>query len=96
MSTKKRVYAPQIGKYRADEEIRPAEADSRGFSLYRVKVVDQPISPVFELKVFDGTDWGVGDINRFFEHVRVLSSVNFPLIQNYFDSFVVDNPIRYG
>ncbi len=85
-----------IGKYRTIEEIESWNWDTKGYRSYHAKLAEQRVCPTFLLKVFDADDMSIDEINRVIEHFRILSSINFPMVQNFFDCYAVDNPIRFA
>ncbi len=50
----------------------------------------------FELKLFNKLEYSLEAQNRVLNVIRIVSSLNFSLVQKYFDCFAIDEPIRFA
>jgi serine/threonine protein kinase len=84
--------AETIGSYTVVNHIQSEESSN----LCRASLIAHPSAGVFDMKVYKTEHFAIEEYNDLFAHIRIVSTLNFQMFQNYYDCFAVDNPIRIG
>ena len=84
--------AEKIGKYTVLNSVESKD----NCKLYRASLTEAPFGGVFDMKVFNTQHYAIEEYNELFGHIRIVSTLNFQMFQNYYDCFAVDNPVRIG
>ena len=50
----------------------------------------------FELKLYRDIEFSIDAQNQLLSIFRVISSIDFPMVQKFYDCFAIDDPVRFA